>query len=230
MPARMKAADLKRLSITPSGHESAAKSRAVFDAANNAERPDKNGATSVDGNAVNILHGQKLSQQQAELAATLRSLFETIGGTRRCHQPCQTIPGVFHVSHDQEIANLKSQFDNLSRGPSKANEHHHMNCGDMPPLKTRTCPHTFSYDLRYSSIQNRTHLRELGLRPRFLPLETRNSRVDTFTVTIPGANISDDPIFPYEAFVIVRTNRSSADGSDNSFQWRGDKISGEACE
>ena len=40
---------------TPLGHESAAKSQAAFDAGNDAGGPDKNGATSVDGNAVNIL-------------------------------------------------------------------------------------------------------------------------------------------------------------------------------
>jgi len=45
----------------------------------------------------------------------------------------------------------------------------------------------------------------------------RNLQADTFTATVAGANIADDPIFPYEAFVKVRTNRVSADGSDNSF-------------
>lgn len=41
--------------------------------------------------------------------------------------------------------------------------------------------------------------------------------VDFFTCTIPQASISDNPVFPYEAVVIVRTNRASANGSDNSF-------------
>ena len=57
-----------------------------------------------------------------------------------------------------------------------------------------------------------------------------NSKVDTFNVTIPGANISDDPIFPYEAFVIVRTNRSSADGSDNSFSGGAIKFQGKRVQ
>lgn len=44
-----------------------------------------------------------------------------------------------------------------------------------------------------------------------------NLKVDTFNCTIAVASISDDPIFPYEAAVIVRTNRASANGADNSF-------------
>lgn len=42
-------------------------------------------------------------------------------------------------------------------------------------------------------------------------------REDTFTATIPTANITDDPIFPFETQVIVRTGRASANGADNSF-------------
>lgn len=44
-----------------------------------------------------------------------------------------------------------------------------------------------------------------------------NQKADTFTATVPGASISDDPIFPYEAAVIVRTNRASSAGADNTF-------------
>lgn len=44
-----------------------------------------------------------------------------------------------------------------------------------------------------------------------------NQKADTFTATIPGASVSDDPVFPYEAVVIVRTNRASDTGADNSF-------------
>lgn len=44
-----------------------------------------------------------------------------------------------------------------------------------------------------------------------------NAKPDTFTCEIPVADISANPIFPYEAQIILRTNRDSADGSDNSF-------------
>jgi hypothetical protein len=44
-----------------------------------------------------------------------------------------------------------------------------------------------------------------------------NLKPDTFTGTIPQASISDDPVFPYEAAIIVQTNRVSASGADNTF-------------
>jgi hypothetical protein len=40
---------------------------------------------------------------------------------------------------------------------------------------------------------------------------------DIFTLTIAQAGIAADPIFPYEAAIIVRTNRNSDTGADNSF-------------
>ncbi len=44
-----------------------------------------------------------------------------------------------------------------------------------------------------------------------------NLREDVFRATIAGANVSDDPAFPFEAPVIVRTGRVSDTGTDNSF-------------
>jgi hypothetical protein len=44
-----------------------------------------------------------------------------------------------------------------------------------------------------------------------------NMKVDTFTATIAGADITANPTFPYWAAVIVRTNRTSSTGNDNSF-------------
>lgn len=43
------------------------------------------------------------------------------------------------------------------------------------------------------------------------------AKSDTFSVQIPGANIADDPVFPYEAAVVVRTGRFSDTGADNTF-------------
>jgi hypothetical protein len=40
-----------------------------------------------------------------------------------------------------------------------------------------------------------------------------NMREDIFRATVAGANVSDDPIFPFEARVIVRTGRASASGA-----------------
>ena len=40
-----------------------------------------------------------------------------------------------------------------------------------------------------------------------------NMREDIFRATVAGANVSDDPIFPFEAQVIVRTGRASATGT-----------------
>jgi hypothetical protein len=45
----------------------------------------------------------------------------------------------------------------------------------------------------------------------------RNMSEDVFRATVAGANVSDDPIFPFEAQVIIRTGRVSATGADNSF-------------
>ncbi|HEX4262740.1 MAG TPA: hypothetical protein VH597_00260 [Verrucomicrobiae bacterium] len=53
-----------------------------------------------------------------------------------------------------------------------------------------------------------------------------NLREDIFRATIAGANISDDPVFPFEAQVIVRTGRASASGADNSFSGGTVKFSG----
>ena len=50
--------------------------------------------------------------------------------------------------------------------------------------------------------------------------ELGNQKVDVFTATILGAVLAtetDSPTFPFEAPVIVRTNRASSDGSPNSF-------------
>jgi hypothetical protein len=48
-------------------------------------------------------------------------------------------------------------------------------------------------------------------------LTRRNQSIDTFHARIPTANISDDPIFPFEAVVEIRTGRVSDSGADNSF-------------
>jgi hypothetical protein len=53
-----------------------------------------------------------------------------------------------------------------------------------------------------------------------------NLRDDIFHATIAGANVSDDPVFPFEAPVIVRTGRASASGDDNSFSGGVTKFSG----
>jgi hypothetical protein len=44
-----------------------------------------------------------------------------------------------------------------------------------------------------------------------------NQRADTLRITIPGGNIADAEIFPFEAAIIFRTQRDSASGDDNSF-------------
>jgi len=56
--------------------------------------------------------------------------------------------------------------------------------------------------------------------------ERHNLREDIFRATIAGASISDDPIFPFEARVIIRTGRVSATGADNSFSGGATKFSG----
>lgn len=53
-----------------------------------------------------------------------------------------------------------------------------------------------------------------------------NMREDVFRTTVAGANPTDDPVFPFEAQVIVRTGRESATGSDNSFSGGVIKFSG----
>ena len=45
----------------------------------------------------------------------------------------------------------------------------------------------------------------------------QNMRDDFFRATISGASVSDDPVFPFEAQIIVRTGRASDSGADNSF-------------
>ena len=50
--------------------------------------------------------------------------------------------------------------------------------------------------------------------------ELGNQKADVFTATIVGADISaegDSPTFPFEAPIIVRTNRTSSTGGTNSF-------------
>jgi hypothetical protein len=50
--------------------------------------------------------------------------------------------------------------------------------------------------------------------------ELGNQKADVFTATILGADLAtetDSPTFPFEAPIIVRTNRASSDGSPNSF-------------
>ena len=57
-----------------------------------------------------------------------------------------------------------------------------------------------------------------------------NQKPDTFTVTVANASIADDPVFPYEAAIIVRTNRISTDGSDNSFSGGTTKFQGKRTQ
>jgi len=50
--------------------------------------------------------------------------------------------------------------------------------------------------------------------------ELKNQFEDVFTATIVGADIGtegDSPTFPFEAQIIVRTNRASSSGDANSF-------------
>ena len=56
--------------------------------------------------------------------------------------------------------------------------------------------------------------------------QRHNLREDLFRATIPAASISDNPIFPFEAPVIVRTGRVSTTGNDNSFSGGLTKFSG----
>ena len=61
---------------------------------------------------------------------------------------------------------------------------------------------------------------------RSVQCSRHNSREDVFRATVAGASVSDDPLFPFEAQVIVRTNRASATGNDNSFSGGATKFSG----
>src|SRR6185312_10361962 len=49
---------------------------------------------------------------------------------------------------------------------------------------------------------------------------------DVFRATVAGASVSDDPVFPFEAPVIIRTGRASTMGADNSFSGGTTKFSG----
>jgi len=53
-----------------------------------------------------------------------------------------------------------------------------------------------------------------------------NQREDVFRATVAGASASDDPAFSFEAPVIIRTNRVSDTGADNSFSGGTIKFSG----
>ena len=53
-----------------------------------------------------------------------------------------------------------------------------------------------------------------------------NLREDVFRATVAGAAVSDDPVFPFEAQVIIRTGRASTTGADNSFGGGTTKFSG----
>jgi len=53
-----------------------------------------------------------------------------------------------------------------------------------------------------------------------------NQREDVFRATIAGANVSDDPVFPFEARVIIRAGRVSDTGTDNSFSGGAIKFTG----
>jgi hypothetical protein len=59
-------------------------------------------------------------------------------------------------------------------------------------------------------------------------LVKRNSNEDVFTVYIPAANITDDPIFPFEAVVSIRTGRVSSSGADGTFSGGTIKFTGKA--
>ena len=56
-----------------------------------------------------------------------------------------------------------------------------------------------------------------GFELRHVQCERHNLREDVFRATVANASVSDDPIFPFEGPVIIRTGRSSATGADNSF-------------
>ena len=53
-----------------------------------------------------------------------------------------------------------------------------------------------------------------------------NMREDTFTARMPTANITNDPVFSFEAQIVVRTGRVSASGADNSFSGGVTKFTG----
>lgn len=54
----------------------------------------------------------------------------------------------------------------------------------------------------------------------------RNQQEDVFRATVAGANISDEPLFTFEAQVIVRVGRVSAAGADNTFSGGALKFTG----
>ena len=55
----------------------------------------------------------------------------------------------------------------------------------------------------------------------------RNKGDDVFSAFIPGSSVAD-PVFPFEAQVVVRTGRTSSSGADNSFAGGVVKFSGKA--
>jgi hypothetical protein len=65
-----------------------------------------------------------------------------------------------------------------------------------------------------------------GFALRSVHCERHNMREDVFRATMATASISDEPIFPFEASVIVRTGRTSSTGNDNSFSGGVTKFSG----
>ena len=78
--------------------------------------------------------------------------------------------------------------------------------------------------LEYNSVER--SFAHWGFERHSVQCARHNLRDDFFRATIAGAAISDDPVFPFEAPVIVRTGRVSASGDDNSFSGGVTKFAG----
>ena len=69
--------------------------------------------------------------------------------------------------------------------------------------------------LEYSGLEQT--LADWGLEEASCTLKVVNNGIDTFRAGMPKANLFDDPVFPFEGQIIIRTGRASGDGSDGSF-------------
>lgn len=78
--------------------------------------------------------------------------------------------------------------------------------------------------LEYNGIER--SFANWGFERRSVQCARHNLREDVFQATVAWAAVSDDPIFPFEAQVIIRTGRASTTGADNSFSGGAIKFSG----
>ncbi len=78
--------------------------------------------------------------------------------------------------------------------------------------------------LEYNSVER--SFAKWGFERHSVQCARHNLREDVFRATVAGAAVSDDPVFPFEAQVIIRTGRASTTGADNSFSGGTTKFSG----